>query len=247
VIYRKPPYQTDLSEEVGTIGNPASAHLDGFRVCCNPNEGGPPPLAEVHLVFEVSPDNKPHPKSWLGLPTTCLYEDASRAETLALRIEWKNEKGETQSEYLRYTHSPLLFSTVHEGQYDGLGVAIGILNHLENREIVQNKRPFLRDFGKAHMLTITVDFFLQTITVQEYLDLPQKFADAGVRRQDTIHQELIAAGAENVDLQFGTFHGTKDRARCDRCLVAHTIATKIAGSDRVATTCSVVDCNANCE
>jgi hypothetical protein len=182
VIYRKPPYQTDLSEEVGTIGNPASAHLDGFRVCCNPNEGGPPPLGEVHLVFEVSPDNKPHPKSWLGLPTTCLYEDASRAETLALRIEWKNEKGETQSEYLRYTHSPLLFSTVHEGQYDGLGVAIGILNHLENREIVQNKRPFLRDFGKAHMLTITVDFFLQTITVQEYLDFPQKFADAGVRR-----------------------------------------------------------------
>ena len=88
VIYRKPPYQTDLSEEVDTIGNPASAHLDGFRVCCNPNEGGPPPLAEVHLVFEVSPDNKPHPKSWLGLPTTCLYEDASRAETLALRIEW---------------------------------------------------------------------------------------------------------------------------------------------------------------
>ena len=45
VIYRKPPYQTDLSEEVDTIGNPASAHLDGFRVCCNPNEGGPPPLA----------------------------------------------------------------------------------------------------------------------------------------------------------------------------------------------------------
>jgi hypothetical protein len=86
-IYRQPPYQTDLSDEVGTIGNPESDHLDGFRVCCNPTEGGPPPCAEVHMVFEVSPDNKPHAKSWLGLPTMCLYEDTSRAETLALRIE----------------------------------------------------------------------------------------------------------------------------------------------------------------
>ena len=97
------------------------------------------------------------------------------------------------------------------------------------------------------MLHIIVDLFRQEITLQEYLDLPQKIADAGIRKQDTIHQELVAAGAEDVNLEFGTFHGTKVRARCDRCLVAHTIATKIAGSDRVATTCSVVNCNANCE
>jgi hypothetical protein len=111
-IYRKPPYQTDLGDEVGTIGSPTSVNIDGFRVCCNPG-GGPPPLAEVHLVTEVSPDNKPHPRSWLGLPTTCLYEDASRAETLALRIEWTSEEGEPKSEYLKYTHFPLLFSTLH--------------------------------------------------------------------------------------------------------------------------------------
>jgi hypothetical protein len=247
VIYRLPPYQTDLSDEVGTIGDPTSKHLDGFRVCCNLTEGGPPPCAEVHVVFEVSPDNKPHPKSWLGLPTTCLYEDSSRAETLALRIEWKNEKEEIESEYLRHTHSPLLFSTADEGQYDGLGLAIGILNHLENREIVQNKREFVREFGKARMLHIIVDAFLRKITLQEYLDSPQKIADAGTRSQDTIHEELLAAGAENINLPFGTFDGNENRARCDRCLVAHAIATGIAGSDRVAKMCSVADCNADCQ
>lgn len=247
VIYRLPPYQTDLSNEVGTIGNPTSEHLDGFQVCCNLTEGGPPPCAEVHVVFEVSPDNKPHPKSWLGLPTTCLYEDASRAKTLALRIEWKNEEGDTESEYLRYSHSLLLFSTAHEGQYDGLGFAIGILNHLENREIVQNKREFVRDFGEARMLHVIVDFFLQKITLQEYLDDPQTITDAGTRSQDAIHQELLAAGAENINLPFGTFDGNEHRTRCDRFVVAHTITTGSAGSDRAAKMCSAVDCNANCE
>lgn len=245
-IYRKPPYQTDLSDEVGTVGDPTSANLDGFRVCCNPTEGGPPPLAKVHLVFEVSPENRPHPRSWLGLPTTCLYEDASRAETLALRIEWDNEHGEIESEYLRYAHTPLLFSTTHEGQYDGLGLAIGILNHLENREIVQNKRPFVRDFGKARILHIIVDFFLQKITLQGYLDPPQKVADASIRAQNTIHQDLIAAGAENINLQLGTFRGTEERTRCDRCLVAHTIAAGNGESGRVEKMCSVIACGADC-
>lgn len=57
-IHRKPPYQMDLSEEVGTIGSLTSVNLDGFRVCCNPTQGGPPPRAEFHLVFEVSPATK---------------------------------------------------------------------------------------------------------------------------------------------------------------------------------------------
>jgi hypothetical protein len=140
-----------------------------------------------------------------------------------------------------------LFSTAQEGQYDGLGLATGILNHLENREIVQNKREFVRDFGKARMLHVSVDSFRQEIVLQGVLDAPQKITDAGARSQDAIHQELLAAGAENINLPFGTLDGTENRARCDRCLVAHTIATGIAGSDRVAKMCSVVDCNANCE
>jgi hypothetical protein len=247
VIYRKPSYQMGLGNEVGTIGSQTSVNIDGFRVCRNPVEGGLPPGCEVRLVFEVSPHNSPHPESWLGLPTTYLFEDAWRAETLALRIEWKGEKGETRCEYLRYTHSPLLFSTAHEGQYDGLGLAIGILNHLENREIVQNQRRFVRDFGTARMLNVSVDFFRQEINLQDVLDPPQKIADAGIRKPSTIHRELTAAGAENIDLQFGTFCGTEDRTRCDRCLVAHTIATGTAGSDRIATMCSVVDCDGDCK
>jgi hypothetical protein len=246
VIYRKHPYQMDLGDRVGTIGNPTSVNIDGFQVCCN-HDGGPPPCAEVHMVFEVSPHNKPHPKSWLGLPTTCLYEDASRAETLALRMEWKGDEGETKSEFLRYAHSPLLFDTAHEGQYDGLGIAIGILNHLENREIVQNKRTFVRDFGKARMLSVSRDWLRQLIELEDVSEPPQKIEDAGVRNQNAIHQELVAAGAENINLQFGTFRGMDERTRCDRCLVAHTIATGTAGSDGVKKLCSVVDCDAECE
>jgi hypothetical protein len=102
-----------------------------------------------------------------------------------------------------------LFSTAQEGQYDGLGLAIGILNHLENREIVQNKREFVRDFGKARMLHVSVDSFRQEIVLQGVLDAPQKITDAGARSQDAIHQESLAAGAENINLPFGTFDGTK--------------------------------------
>jgi hypothetical protein len=247
VIYRKPLYNMGPGNEVGTIGSPTSVNIDGFHVCRNPGEGGPQPGSEVHLVFEVSPHNKPHPRPWLGLPTTCLFEDASRAETLALRIEWKSEKGEMKSEFLRYAHSPLLFDTAHEGQYDGLGLAIGILNHLENREIVQNQRQFVRDFGKARLLNVSRDWLRQLIELEDVSDPPQKIEDAGVRNQNTIHQELVAAGAENINLQFGTFRGTEEKTRCDRCFVAHTIATGNAGSDRVEKLCSVVDCDANCE
>jgi hypothetical protein len=140
-----------------------------------------------------------------------------------------------------------LFSTTDEGQYDGLGLATGLLNHLENREIVQNKREFVRDFGTARMLHIIVDFFRQEMTLQEYLDPPQMIADAGIRSQDAIHRELLAVGVENINLPFGTFDGTEDKTRCDRCLVAHAIATQVVGSERAAKMCSVVDCNADCE
>ena len=140
-----------------------------------------------------------------------------------------------------------MFDTAHERQYDGLGLAIGILNHLENREIVQNQRQFVRDFGKARLLNVSRDWLRQLIELEDVSDPPQKIEDAGVRNQNTIHQELVAAGAENINLQFGTFRGTEEKTRCDRCFVAHTIATGNAGSDRVEKLCSVVDCDANCE
>jgi hypothetical protein len=121
------------------------------------------------------------------------------------------------------------------------------LNHLENREIVQNKRDFVRDFGTPRVTHVTCDDFLRTIRLKDMLDPPQKTNDAGIRSQYVIHQELVAAGAENINLQFGTFRGTDDRTRCDRCLVAHTIATGITGSDRVKTNCSVTACDTDCE
>jgi hypothetical protein len=52
--------------------------------------GGPSIGAKIHIIFEVSPENTRHQHSWLRLPTTCLFEDAPRAMTLAIRIEWKN-------------------------------------------------------------------------------------------------------------------------------------------------------------
>jgi hypothetical protein len=247
-IYRKPPYQTDLGDEVGTIGSPTSVNIDGFRVCCN-SGGGPPPLAEVHLVTEVSPDNKPHPRSWLGclrrvctkmhrVPRHSLYGSNGRARRVSPRAS------------ISSTHTFLSCSarcTAHEGQYDGLGIVIGILNHLENREIVQNKRDFVRDFGTPRVTHVTCDDFLRTIRLKDMLDPPQRINDAGIRSQYVIHQELVAAGAENINLQFGTFRGTDDRTRCDRCLVAHTIATGITASDRVKTNCSVTACDTDCE
>jgi hypothetical protein len=172
------------------------------------------------------------------VPRHSLYGSNGRARRVSPRAS------------ISSTHTFLSCSarcTAHEWQYDGLGIAIGILNHLENREIVQNKRDFVRDFGTPRVTHVTCDDFLRTIRLKDMLDPPQKINDAGIRSQYVIHQELVAAGAENINLQFGTFRGTDDRTRCDRCLVAHTIATGITASDRVKTNCSVTPCDTDCE
>jgi hypothetical protein len=232
VIYRKPPTTVE-DTIVCTIGSKKSPNCDHYNITRASWSGHLPKGTKVHTVFEISPNGRPHPKSWLGLPTTCLFEDSSRAETLAIMIEWKNEAGKFQSEYLRYSHSPLWFNENvtggYEGQYNGFGIAIGILNFLEGREPVQNRRQFVRHFGAARIIEVHVNHLRQLVQLSILPAPLHRTQDAGMRSRAEIHQELVVAGAHNIDLTFGTFsfkdpsavRYSRNRTKCDRCLISY--------------------------
>jgi hypothetical protein len=256
VSYRKPPHRQGTSGEVGVIGEQKSIHIDLYRISRRRKntEKGPPKGCKVQMVFEVGPHNIPHPDAWLRLPTTCLFEDAPRAMTLAIRIEWTDAAGNTRSEYLKSSHFPVFYKTTpgYEGQYDTFGVAIGILNYLENKQTVGARREFVRYFGTVRILNVSVNHLRQLIQLEIISDPPEKIVDAGPRNQAEIHRELRAAGAENINQQFGTFIGpvvaypAVRRKRCDRCQILATIVRRppdkpkiIRESNRIMTLCAV--------
>jgi hypothetical protein len=52
------------------------------------------------LIFEVRTDWKPHPLSWARLPLLGPFEDWDRANSWALRIDWKDTSGQNRFKYL---------------------------------------------------------------------------------------------------------------------------------------------------
>jgi hypothetical protein len=196
VSYRKPPRKLDKDVALNAVGNEDSKNIHSYRIYRKYRKGGkaaaggPSVGTKVHMIFEVSPENTRHPHSWLRLPTTCLFEDAPRAMRLAIRLGWKNGN-EMDSEYLLHSHGPFIFDSApgHEGQYDGMGLAIDILNHLENKEIVgpTPKRQIVRDFGTTRVLEATSDHLRQLVELRILTDPPQLIKDAGPRSQSTIH------------------------------------------------------------
>jgi hypothetical protein len=229
VSYRRPATNMATNFVVCTIGTP-SKRVDIYQISRNsaPGKVNIPVGTKVHVVLEVFAGSKPHPRSWLGLPTTCLMEDAERADSLAVHLEWRNDAGETQIEYLRYINSPLYYNTApgHEGQFDGMGIAVGILDYLENQVVVGGRRPFLRYFGTARMLNQTRDYLRQLIELEIETEAPFRAQDDGSRPYDVIHQELVDAGAHGIDQEFGTFSAPatdscETRTRCDRCEISN--------------------------
>jgi hypothetical protein len=229
VSYRRPATNMATNFVVCTIGTP-SKRVDIYQISRNsaPGKVNIPVGTKVHVVLEVFAGSKPHPRSWLGLPTTCLMEDAERADSLAVHLEWRNDAGETQIEYLRYINSPLYYNTApgHEGQFDGMGIAVGILDYLENQVVVGGRRPFLRYFGTARMLNQTRDYLRQLIELEIETEAPFRAQDDGPRPYDVIHQELVDAGAHGIDQEFGTFSAPatdscETRTRCDRCEISN--------------------------
>jgi hypothetical protein len=230
-IYRKPSVLSDKAD-VASVGE-NHVGIDQYKISRDSAVAPLPSKTRVHMAFEVNENGQPHPHAWLRLPTTCLFEDASRALTLAIRIEWENDDGKPEREYLKnsFDNCPLWFNPADlgcAGQYDGMGVAIAILNFLENREVVGPKRAAVRYFGRVRMLKLDVNHLRQQITLEVVSDLPQKILDARPRDLSVICQELAAAGAQSMDVPFGTWSyseggcGKKLRKACDRCFVATT-------------------------
>jgi hypothetical protein len=214
VSYRKPPRTLGKSSDLNAIGNANSKATDSYRIYLRTHRGlkaapgGPPIGSKVRTILEVSPHNIPHAHSWLRLPTTCLLEDAPRAMTLAIRVEWK-KPDQVESEYMVHNPFPLVFDTApgNEGQYDGMGIAIGFLNYLEIKGIVgpPPKRSFIRDFGTARVLEATSDHLRQLVELRIVTDSPLLIKDAGPRTSNAIHQDLQNAGAQNINMQFRLF------------------------------------------
>jgi hypothetical protein len=231
-IYRRPS-SLPVRNIVGKIGRD-SPHVDLYNFSRVPRVGVAPlpEKARVHMAFEVTANGQPHPHAWLRLPTTCFLEDAPRALTLGIRIEWENDDGKPEREYLTnsYHQDTLWFNPDDRacaGQYDSMGVAIAILNFLENREVVGPKRAFLRYFGRVRMLELESNHLRQLITLEIKSELPQKILDARSRSLAVIRQELAAAGAQNIDVPFGTWShvsggGGSARKLCDRCCLFMT-------------------------
>jgi len=226
--YRWPETTTAATDVLFNIGTP-SKHVDIYQInrSSASSKVNIPVGTKVHLILEVYADSQPHPYSWLGLPTTCLMEDAKRADSLAIRFEWKKDARETQSEYQRYHNDPLYFDTApgHEGQFDGMGIAVGILDYLENTEMVGDRRPFVRYFGTARMLNQTRDYLRQLIELEIESEAPFRAQDDGLRPSHEIRQELVDAGAHGIDQEFGMFSApatdlSRKRTRCDRCEIS---------------------------
>jgi hypothetical protein len=144
--------------------------------------------------------------------------------TLGIRVEWNDAAGRTKTMYLMTSHKAGFHTESGVGMLHSHGLAIGILNHLENREIVQNRRPAVRRFHRALMYEIRFDHVRQAIRIEQSIEVLQKVDDGvALRSIASVNQNMVAVGAERV----GEPHGVKlpsgsGRARslCDRCLAA---------------------------
>ncbi|KAI7083554.1 hypothetical protein KC356_g7468 [Hortaea werneckii] len=73
------------SKFVGKIGGPSPSGVEILTAATEGPEYG----SRAYLVYEVTLNDKPHPKAWARLPGVCLYDDDHRAMTLGIRMEWE--------------------------------------------------------------------------------------------------------------------------------------------------------------
>jgi hypothetical protein len=173
----------------------------------------------VRLVFEVTRNGSPHPHAYARLPKGYSWNDRDRAMTLGIRAEWQDASGTTKTVWLMTSHKSGFYLEQPNGILHSHGLVIGVLDHLENREIVQNKRAPIRHFRQALMYEISFDHVRHVIQIEQRTALPHKVNDdAGFRSIASINQALTAAGAQNLGYTAGgRMKGFGARTSCDRC------------------------------
>ena len=248
-IYRKAPAKVVQATgviRVGDIGSHNTQGVDHYFFNTSRSDG-PPVGSQVRLVFEVTHNGRPHPHAYARLPRVSIYNDAARAMTLGIRVEWQ-DSGVDKTVYIMTSHKAGFHSEGGAAMLNSHGLAIGILDYLENREIVQNKRDAVRRFRRALMYEIRYDHYARLIRIEQRTEVTQKVNDdVGIRSAASVNQDMRAVGARNV----GAPHGTKlktprksetghtgIRTVCDRCMAARTYFSDVNKYGKIYTAIS---------
>ncbi|KAI6913073.1 hypothetical protein KC318_g1836 [Hortaea werneckii] len=86
-VYYRPSLQCRVKPTTKFLGKIGGKPPASVEFSCS-SDIGPPDNTKVTFVCEITKDGSPHPYEWARLPTVCRYDDAKRARSLGVRIEW---------------------------------------------------------------------------------------------------------------------------------------------------------------
>ncbi|KAI7502757.1 hypothetical protein KC367_g2043 [Hortaea werneckii] len=184
---------------------------------------GPPDKTKVTVICEITRDGSPHPFEWARLPTVCRYDDARRARSLGIRIEW-TENQQPRTMYLQSKNSPGLnrVPNFEPGAIASLGSAIAIINFLHQAEIVEGFRTFDRNLVHVRILEVSFDHLRQETFLEETSKVMAKIASGKPRSDEVLISELRSRGLEHVNREKKFHRDDPGRmgpkvTQCDRC------------------------------
>jgi hypothetical protein len=172
-----------------------------------------------HVVFELRLDGKRHPKSYARLPTVTSLMNQDIANSWALRVEWQNPSGQTQSRYLQQGgrrrigyQAPANAARGHSHAYIR---GMEILHWLVGVKCADAYlRSYMNVLGNANVLQVHHDYFSQTIEFGPQKSYPHRI-DYGRVNHDDIMANMRNAGLNNVN---DSFDARRKKRKCDTCI-----------------------------
>lgn len=180
------------------------------------NVTGPAVGQRAYVTFEIMIDGSSHPSQWARTPTIGIVDDWFDATTLALRIEWQDEKtGQWQWRYLKAENTNFKVKDAPKGITMGYAVATGVRAFLL-REIHKptEDMPWIMDFGIARVREIAVRHLDRVVTSTPIESKPSPQKPKAMKSFDQVGKELLGLGArvyaKSTDADANTNYPPKD-------------------------------------